>query len=327
MDFRRLHGPTLASILDHVSPILTLSFIVLAQVNPQKTRFNDTMVSTTDLHILEQAIIAPPVTLGSLVKDLGCSLDDLTPRVTALASAGALQMCTTSDGAQLALAAGAPSAIDETLRASPVVAAWLQMLAAREGHGTRAVRTPSEFVSIATGFAHQASGLTLLLPLVSGPGCPQLLSHYLEAAKHAVRHHLETNLLIPEALLKTSAGQKFHDAMEGLGVHIRVARRVDDPLIMWTGVGLAMVLPDEVLVGAVDAQAYATATFQAGRVLQEVSPDTVVRMLSEGNTDAVSARKLGMSERQFRRHVSSLMTELGSTSRFQAGVEAARFMR
>ena len=34
-----------------------------------------------------------------------------------------------------------------------------------------------------------------------------------------------------------------------------------------------------------------------------------------------------MTERKFRRHVSSLMTELGSTSRFQAGVEAARFMR
>ncbi len=54
---------------------------------------------------------------------------------------------------------------------------------------------------------------------------------------------------------------------------------------------------------------------------------TVIRLLAAGHTDAVAARKLGISERQFRRHVSVLMQELDASSRFQAGIEAARSMQ
>ncbi|SCF65319.1 regulatory protein, luxR family [Streptomyces sp. MnatMP-M27] len=50
----------------------------------------------------------------------------------------------------------------------------------------------------------------------------------------------------------------------------------------------------------------------------------VARVLAQGLKDGVAARRLGMSERTFRRHVSHLMTELNATSRFQAGVLAAR---
>lgn len=50
----------------------------------------------------------------------------------------------------------------------------------------------------------------------------------------------------------------------------------------------------------------------------------VVELLSEGYTDEVAARKLGLSVRTYRRHVADLMQLLGARSRFQAGVLASR---
>lgn len=285
------------------------------------------MESDIELSILEQAIIAPPVTLGSLAKDLDVGVDALTPHIKRLTHLGVLDISTTSDGTQLALTAGTPAAVSEATLSSPVVDAWLLVHNACAGHGTRALHTPSEFVQIAANFARTASGLTLLLPEVAGPVAAQVHSHYLEAAKHAARQGLSPNLLIPKNLLASAEGQRCCEAMVNLGAEIRSAQHIDVPLIAWEGVGLTLILPDQVLAGMLDVHAYTSATFQASRRLQELSHDTVIEMLSEGNTDAVSARKLGMSERQFRRHVSSLMQELGSSSRFQAGIEAARMMR
>lgn len=285
------------------------------------------MESDIELSILEQAMIAPPVTLGSLAKDLGVDVDALTPHIKRLTHLGVLDISTTSDGTQLALTAGTPAAVAEAKPSSSTVDAWLLMHDACAGRGTRALHTPSEFVQIAASFARTATGLTLLLPEVPDPLAAQVHSHYLEAAKHATRQGLTPNLLIPKGLLASGAGRHCCDAMARLGAQIRSAQQIAAPLLAWEGVGLALVLPDQVLAGMLDVHDYAVATFQAGRRLQEHSHDAVIEMLSEGHTDAVSARKLGMSERQFRRHVSSLMQELGSSSRFQAGIEAARMMR
>ncbi|MFC0437096.1 hypothetical protein [Kutzneria buriramensis] len=46
----------------------------------------------------------------------------------------------------------------------------------------------------------------------------------------------------------------------------------------------------------------------------------VAQMLASGCTDEVSARRLGMSLRTYRRHVAALMVELGARTRFQAGL-------
>ncbi|MFD4629056.1 DNA-binding response regulator [Streptomyces sp. NPDC058284] len=48
----------------------------------------------------------------------------------------------------------------------------------------------------------------------------------------------------------------------------------------------------------------------------------VLRALGAGHTDEVAARELGMSLRTYRRRVADLMTTLGATSRFQAGLRA-----
>lgn len=59
----------------------------------------------------------------------------------------------------------------------------------------------------------------------------------------------------------------------------------------------------------------------------EVADDlqqTIAGLMAKGFTDEVLARKLGMSVRTCRRHIASLMKDLESVSRFQAGVQSVR---
>lgn len=59
----------------------------------------------------------------------------------------------------------------------------------------------------------------------------------------------------------------------------------------------------------------------------EVADDlrrTMVALMAQGFTDEVVARKLGLSVRSCRRHIASLLSDLGAVSRFQAGVQAGR---
>ncbi|MFJ4972913.1 LuxR family transcriptional regulator [Streptomyces sp. NPDC088755] len=51
---------------------------------------------------------------------------------------------------------------------------------------------------------------------------------------------------------------------------------------------------------------------------------TLLSLLASGAKDEVIARRVGMSERTFRRHVATIMQDLSASSRFQAGVLAAR---
>ena len=49
----------------------------------------------------------------------------------------------------------------------------------------------------------------------------------------------------------------------------------------------------------------------------------VVRLLASGITDEVAARRLSITDRQYRRYVSAVMRRLHASSRFQAGVKAS----
>lgn len=49
----------------------------------------------------------------------------------------------------------------------------------------------------------------------------------------------------------------------------------------------------------------------------------ILAALTAGHKDAAAARQLGLSVRQYRRHVAEIMQELGAASRFQAGARAA----
>jgi DNA-binding CsgD family transcriptional regulator len=51
---------------------------------------------------------------------------------------------------------------------------------------------------------------------------------------------------------------------------------------------------------------------------------SILRLMAQGLTDEVVARRLRMSVRTCRRHIAALLQNLDSVSRFQAGVQAAR---
>ena len=50
----------------------------------------------------------------------------------------------------------------------------------------------------------------------------------------------------------------------------------------------------------------------------------IVRLMADGEKDEAIARKLSISVRTCRRHIADYMAQVGATSRFQAGVIAAR---
>ncbi|WP_241518739.1 LuxR C-terminal-related transcriptional regulator [Streptomyces sp. CB03238] len=50
----------------------------------------------------------------------------------------------------------------------------------------------------------------------------------------------------------------------------------------------------------------------------------VLRVLEQGLTDEAAAAQLGISARTYSRRVGELMAQLGTGSRFRAGVEAVR---
>ncbi len=51
---------------------------------------------------------------------------------------------------------------------------------------------------------------------------------------------------------------------------------------------------------------------------------SVLMLMSSGVKDEAAARQLNVSDRTYRRHVADILTRLGASSRFQAGVEAVR---
>lgn len=93
------------------------------------------------------------------------------------------------------------------------------------------------------------------------------------------------------------------------------ARRVRDPAVAQFLVGLFDQLWDRATPYAAAEPGYASAVDD----LQQ----SIVRLMAQGLTDEVVARRLGMSVRTVRRHIAVLLDNLGSMSRFQAGVQAA----
>jgi DNA-binding CsgD family transcriptional regulator/DNA-binding Lrp family transcriptional regulator len=92
-------------------------------------------------------------------------------------------------------------------------------------------------------------------------------------------------------------------------------RRVRDPDVAQFLVGLFDQLWDAATPFAVAEPGYADAVDD----LQQ----SIARLMAQGLTDEVVARRLGMSVRTCRRHIAVLLANLGSISRFQAGVQAA----
>jgi DNA-binding CsgD family transcriptional regulator len=78
------------------------------------------------------------------------------------------------------------------------------------------------------------------------------------------------------------------------------------------------------LAGTLFRRAREFADINEGTDLSGPTPTEIrmIEMISSGVTDDVAARRLAVSERTFRRHMSAMLDRLGATNRFQAGIRA-----
>jgi DNA-binding CsgD family transcriptional regulator len=100
------------------------------------------------------------------------------------------------------------------------------------------------------------------------------------------------------------------------GADTPTARRVRDANVVGFLVDMVDQLWEEAASFSADEPGYA----------DEVADDlqrSIARLMAQGYTDEVVARRLGMSVRTCRRHIAAMLRNLGSVSRFQAGVQAA----
>ncbi|MFB7011695.1 MULTISPECIES: DUF6879 family protein [unclassified Streptomyces] len=81
---------------------------------------------------------------------------------------------------------------------------------------------------------------------------------------------------------------------------------------------------DRIWDSAVPFSGYRPPSREPGNESLSVQEQAVLRLLSEGLTDEVVARKLGISVRTGRRITADLMGRLGARSRFQAGLRAVQ---
>lgn len=93
------------------------------------------------------------------------------------------------------------------------------------------------------------------------------------------------------------------------------ARRLRDRNVVRFLIELVNQIWDDATPFTTDEPGYADAADDLQR--------TIARLMARGFTDEVVARYLGMSVRTCRRHIAALLHNLGSVSRFQAGVRAA----
>ncbi|OYN91199.1 helix-turn-helix transcriptional regulator [Parenemella sanctibonifatiensis] len=186
---------------------------------------------------------------------------------------------------------------------------------------------PADLAPLTKGLCRGVRRVTLVL------GGPEPLAmavlRALEPEQHRFRDAAELRLLAPRTELLAQAERlaslaDSRPAVRAAGqLAIGVAIFQDIGALVWgDGVVHARVGGQEALVPGelTDLEALAEVLYEAGADPATVTPETVAALLAEGLTDAAAARRLGITDRQFRRHVAGLMDDLAATSRFQAGV-------
>jgi DNA-binding CsgD family transcriptional regulator len=187
-----------------------------------------------------------------------------------------------------------------------------------------------------------------LLSVAPGRGPSRLDPRIRMANLYSLGRGVRTRALYQHIALRDRVGRAYlHDLAEH-GAHIRVAPSVpgrslvidreaallpipaSDPALLG---GLAVIHEPNVIawVVATFEQLWAEATPLAqllGQRQNDAEVDhtraAILRLMAEGEKDDAISRRLSISVRTCRRHIADYMAQVGATSRFQAGVVAAR---
>ncbi|WP_030177291.1 LuxR C-terminal-related transcriptional regulator [Streptomyces sp. NRRL S-813] len=157
----------------------------------------------------------------------------------------------------------------------------------------------------------------------------------------ALRRGAQARILYPHTARGDSDTRAHLGELLAAGGQVRTTKEVRDRFLVFdrktafipAGEGDAIAVVHEGAVAAFLAGLHARAwesafDFDSGAAgyagtLEDLKA-TLLDLLASGAKDEVIARRVGMSERTFRRHVATIMQDLSATSRFQAGVLAAR---
>lgn len=164
-----------------------------------------------------------------------------------------------------------------------------------------------------------------------------------DAASHdfdLVRRGLVVRTVCPQYFADQEHFRAYVHLMDAEGAQTRFTDGVPHRLLVIDRrTAIVPVRPDEPRAGAVFVREpavvgslfqLAVTILRSGRPLAEVVASDkpsdlerrVLMLMSAGLTDTVSAKKLSVTDRQFRRYVARVMEKLGAQSRFQAGVKA-----
>ena len=164
---------------------------------------------------------------------------------------------------------------------------------------------------------------------------------------YSARRGIKTRALYQHTALRDRATRSYLNELAQNGANIRFAPSVPGrSLVVDRSVALLPIPTDDLgrhglaVVREPNVIAWVVATFE--QLWAEASPledvinrqhdDTeldqtraaILRLMAEGEKDEAISRRLSISVRTCRRHIADYMAQVGATSRFQAGVIAAR---
>jgi DNA-binding CsgD family transcriptional regulator len=164
---------------------------------------------------------------------------------------------------------------------------------------------------------------------------------------YSLRRGIKTRALYQHTALRDRASRSYLNELADNGAKIRFASSVPGrSLVVDRDVALLPIPTSEVgrhglaVVREPNVIAWVVATFE--QLWAEASPledvihhqrdeteldhtrAAILRLMAEGEKDEAISRRLSISVRTCRRHIADYMAQVGATSRFQAGVIAAR---
>ena len=208
------------------------------------------------------------------------------------------------------------------------------------------VTGPTEIGNVILHYASQCRDE--LLSVAPGRGPMRLDPRTRTANLYTLSRGVRTRALYQHVALRDRSGRSYLRELAEQGARVRVASSVpgrslvidreaallpipgSDPLLLS---GLAVVREPSVVawVVATFEQLWSEATpleDLLGRTPAEPGVDhtraAILRLMAEGEKDDAISRRLSVSVRTCRRHIADYMAQVGASSRFQAGVIAAR---
>ncbi|MEO9138648.1 MAG: helix-turn-helix transcriptional regulator [Jatrophihabitans sp.] len=168
------------------------------------------------------------------------------------------------------------------------------------------------------------------------------------ANAYSARRGIKTRALYQHTALRDRATRSYLHEMARNGAHIRFAPSVPGRSLVVDRTVALLPIPTEdpsrhglAIVREPNVIAWVVATFEQlwaeaaplqdvidGQNQDETELDhtraAILRLMAEGEKDEAISRRLSISVRTCRRHIADYMSQVGATSRFQAGVIAAR---